>query len=186
VPYEEGGEDLRRIEELLGREGASPMSGGPAAKDLPTQNLEHDRYDSRLWRELCEVSGELEDLARAEGAPQTFAALLGDLFLSYFKAQPNLLPEEGVEPWPCLGRAAQAIKHHHERYDGGGYPEGLAGEQIPLPARIVAAAEAYEVMVSGRPYQNPLPPTEAIGRLFAEAGDQFDARVVAALARVVV
>jgi uncharacterized protein with von Willebrand factor type A (vWA) domain len=98
VPYEEGGEDLRRIEELLGREGASPMSGGPAAKDLPTQNLEHDRYDSRLWRELCEVSGELEDLARAEGAPQTFAALLGDLFLSYFKAQPNLLPEEGVEP----------------------------------------------------------------------------------------
>jgi HD-GYP domain-containing protein (c-di-GMP phosphodiesterase class II) len=41
-------------------------------------------------------------------------------------------------------------------------------------------------MVSGRPYQNPLPPTEAIGRLFAEAGDQFDARVVAALARVVV
>ena len=96
MPYEGGGEDLERIEELLGREGASPMSGGPAAKDLPTQNLEHDRYESRLWAELCEASAELEDLARAEGAPRTFAALLGDLFLSYFKAQPNLLPEEGV------------------------------------------------------------------------------------------
>jgi hypothetical protein len=98
VPYEEGGKDLRRIEELLGREGASPMSGGAAARDLPTQNLEHDRYDSRLWRELLEASGELEGLARSEGAPPTFAALLNDLFLSYFKAQPNLLPEEGVEP----------------------------------------------------------------------------------------
>jgi len=98
MPYEGGGEDLERIEELLGREGASPMPGGPAAKDLPTRNLEHDRYDSRLWRELCEASADLEDLARAEGAPRTFAALLNDLFLSYFKAQPNLLPEEGVEP----------------------------------------------------------------------------------------
>ena len=50
MPYEEGGEDLKRIEGLLGREGASPMSGGPAAKDLSPQNLEHDRYDGRLWR----------------------------------------------------------------------------------------------------------------------------------------
>jgi hypothetical protein len=91
-------DDLKRIEGLLGREGASPMSGGPAAKDLPTRNLEHDRYDSRLWGELLEASAELEGLARAEGAPRTFAALLNDLFLSYFKAQPNLLPEEGVEP----------------------------------------------------------------------------------------
>jgi hypothetical protein len=91
-------DDLKRIEELLGRDGASPMSGGPAAKDLPTRNLEHDRYDSRLWRELLEASGELGDLAWGEGAPPTFAALLNDLFLSYFKAQPNLLPEEGVEP----------------------------------------------------------------------------------------
>jgi uncharacterized protein with von Willebrand factor type A (vWA) domain len=98
VPHDEGGEDLKRIEELLGREGASPMSGGPTAKDLSPQNLEHDRYDSRLWRELCEASGELEDLVRDEGAPPTFAALLNDLFLSYFKAQPNLLPEERVEP----------------------------------------------------------------------------------------
>ena len=91
-----------------------------------------------------------------------------------------------VEPWTCLGGAAQAIEHHHERYDRGGYPEGLAGEHIPLAARIVAAAEAYDVMVSDRPSRNPLPPTEAIGRLFAEAGGQFDARVVAVLGRVVI
>jgi HD-GYP domain-containing protein (c-di-GMP phosphodiesterase class II) len=43
------------------------------------------------------------------------------------------------------------IRHHHERYDGGGYPDGIAGEEIPLAARIVAAADAYEAMVGGRP-----------------------------------
>jgi HD-GYP domain-containing protein (c-di-GMP phosphodiesterase class II) len=98
-------------------------------------------------------------------------------------------PQRGarmVEPWPCLGGAARAIEHHHEGYDGGGYPEGLAGEQIPLAARIVAVADAYDVLVSGRPYRNPRPPTEAIGKQFAEAGGQFDARVVAALGRVVI
>jgi HD-GYP domain-containing protein (c-di-GMP phosphodiesterase class II) len=91
-----------------------------------------------------------------------------------------------VEPWACLrGAAARTIEHHHERYDGGGYPEGLAGEQIPLAARIVCAADAYDAMVRGRPYEKPCPPTEAVGRLFAEAGGQFDARVAAAMARVV-
>lgn len=98
-------------------------------------------------------------------------------------------PQRGalmVEVWSCLGGAVRAIEHHHERYDGGGYPEGLAGEQIPLAARIVAVADAYDVLVSGRPYQTACPPTQAIGRLIAEAGGQFDARVVAALARVVI
>jgi putative nucleotidyltransferase with HDIG domain len=76
-----------------------------------------------------------------------------------------------VEPWACLrGEAARAIEYHHERYDGGGYPEGLAGERIPLGARIVAAADAYDAMVRGRPYAEAIPPTEAVGRLFAGAG----------------
>jgi hypothetical protein len=91
-------DELRRIEELFGPEGGSPLSEGPAAKELPPQNLEHDRYDGRLWRELCEASGELRDFAHDEDAPETFPVLLNDLFLSYFKAQPNLRSEEGVEP----------------------------------------------------------------------------------------
>ncbi len=89
-----------------------------------------------------------------------------------------------VEPIGCLRRVAQAIRHHHERFDGGGYPDGLEGEEIPLAARIVAAADAYDVMVRGRPYAALRQPTEAIGELMEEAGGQFDARVVAALARV--
>ena len=91
-----------------------------------------------------------------------------------------------VEPLWCLRRVAQAIRHHHERYDGGGYPDGLEGEEIPLAARIVAAADAYDVMVRGRPYAKVRLPTEAIGELMEKGGGQFDARVVAALARVAV
>ena len=89
-----------------------------------------------------------------------------------------------VEPLGCLRRVALAIRHHHERYDGGGYPDGLQGDEIPLAARIVAAADAYDVMVRGRPYARVRTSTEAIGELLGEAGGQFDARVVAALARV--
>ncbi len=91
-----------------------------------------------------------------------------------------------VEPLGCLRRVALAIRHHHERYDGGGYPDGLQGEEIPLAARIVAAADAYDVMVRGRPYARVRTSTEAIGELLGEAGGQFDVRVVAALARVAV
>jgi putative nucleotidyltransferase with HDIG domain len=89
-----------------------------------------------------------------------------------------------VEQLWCLRRGAQAIRHHHERYDGGGYPDGLEGEEIPLASRIVAAADAYDVMVRGRPYASARPPTEAVGELMGGAGTQFDARVVAALVRV--
>ena len=91
-----------------------------------------------------------------------------------------------VEPLWCLRRVVKAIRHHHERYDGGGYPDGLQGEEIPLAARIVAAADAYDAMVRGRPYARTRPRTEAIRELTGEAGGQFDARVVAVLVRVAV
>ncbi len=94
-------EDFGRIEELFGGGSlgkGSPLSEGPAASSLPEQNLEHDRYDMRLWREIREASAELSSLEGDEEAPSTFPALLTDLFLSYFKAQPDLLPAGGVEP----------------------------------------------------------------------------------------
>ena len=87
----------------------------------------------------------------------------------------------------CLRGVEPVIRHHHERYDGNGYPDGLRAEGIPLPARIVAAADAYDAMVGQRVYRSgSRPPTEAIGELMSGAGSQFDARVVAALGRVAV
>lgn len=97
-------------------------------------------------------------------------------------------PEVGermAESVGCLRMAAPVIRHHHERYDGGGYPDALSGEEIPLAARIVAAADAYDSMVRGRPYAGARPPTEAVRELIGEARGQFDPQVVAALARMV-
>ena len=91
-----------------------------------------------------------------------------------------------IEQIWCLGRVAPVIRHHHERYDGSGYPDGLEGEEIPLAARIVAATDAYDAMVRSRPYRESRSPTEAIGELTRGAGSQFDSEVVAIVARVAV
>jgi putative nucleotidyltransferase with HDIG domain len=69
---------------------------------------------------------------------------------------------------------APIIRHHHERWDGSGYPDGLAGEEIPLGARIVALADAYDVIVRGRPYQQARSHPEAVAELLRCAGSQFD------------
>jgi putative nucleotidyltransferase with HDIG domain len=79
---------------------------------------------------------------------------------------------------------ADAVRHHHERIDGGGYPDGLQGDQIPLLSRILAVADAYSAMTSGRPYRAALTPDEARARLHADEGTQFDPRVVLAFESV--
>ena len=91
-----------------------------------------------------------------------------------------------IEPLEFLSGAIPVIRHHHERPDGSGYPDGLEGEEIPLGARIVAATDAYDAMVRGRPYRESRSPMEAIGELTRGAGSQFDSEVVAILARVAV
>jgi CheY-like chemotaxis protein len=70
------------------------------------------------------------------------------------------------------------VRHHHERWDGRGYPDGLAGEEIPLGSRILAVADAYEVMTTGRPYRAARSPHAAIAELVRERGTQFDPEVV--------
>lgn len=74
-----------------------------------------------------------------------------------------------------------AILHHHEHYDGSGYPHGLRGEEIPLLARIIAVADAFDAMVFDRPYRQGLPLYDVLAELKQQAGRQFDASVVAAL-----
>lgn len=81
-----------------------------------------------------------------------------------------------------MGGAVAAVKHHHERPDGGGYPAGLRAEQIPIAARIAAVVQAYLAMTEGRPYRAAKPPEEALGELRKVAGAQFDPEVVEALA----
>jgi HD-GYP domain-containing protein (c-di-GMP phosphodiesterase class II) len=93
-----------------------------------------------------------------------------------------------IEPLESLSGALPVIRHHHERPDGSGYPDGLEGDEIPLVARIVAVVDAYDVMLR-RPYRperygSKSSPAEALKELRAEAGRQFDARVVEAMGRL--
>ena len=85
----------------------------------------------------------------------------------------------------ALGGAAAAVRHHHERYDGSGYPDALVGDEIPIDARIVAAADAWSAIRAGRPYQEALDPERALQQLQASAGRSLDPAVVAALAAVI-
>jgi two-component system cell cycle response regulator len=70
------------------------------------------------------------------------------------------------------------IKHHHERWDGTGYPDGLCGEEIPMGARIIAVAEVYDILTHGAPWKEPLSIDEAKAEIQRCAGSQFDPQVV--------
>ncbi|CAN5131647.1 hypothetical protein BH24ACT23_BH24ACT23_10750 [soil metagenome] len=82
---------------------------------------------------------------------------------------------------PGMGSIARIVRHEHERWDGGGYPDGIAGEQIPVAARIILACDAYHAMVSDRPYRKAMPHHAAMKELTENAGTQFDPQVVEAL-----
>ncbi len=90
------------------------------------------------------------------------------------------LAEMMLKRAPHLTSIAPAILTHHERWDGSGYPSGLRGEEIPYLGRILAVAEAYQAMISVRPYRRRLSKSEAITQLRRGAGAQFDPRIVEA------
>jgi HD-GYP domain-containing protein (c-di-GMP phosphodiesterase class II) len=91
---------------------------------------------------------------------------------------------EMIQGIPFLERAIPVIYHHHERFDGTGYPEGLAGERIPLPSRILAVVDAFEAMTGARPYREGPSVERAIEVVREEAGRQFDPKVVASLEKL--
>jgi HD-GYP domain-containing protein (c-di-GMP phosphodiesterase class II) len=82
------------------------------------------------------------------------------------------------------GEIAQIVRHHHERFDGGGYPDGLKGPEIPLVSRIIAVADAYNAMTSQRPYRDAMPSRVARLRMAQAVETQFDTSVVAAFEAV--
>jgi two-component system, cell cycle response regulator len=97
-----------------------------------------------------------------------------------FVRRHTLAGERILSAAPALGAVARLVRASHERWDGAGYPDGLAGEAIPLGARIVAVADAFDAMTSGRPYRAAISEAAALAELERCAGTQFDPAVVAA------
>jgi HD-GYP domain-containing protein (c-di-GMP phosphodiesterase class II) len=90
---------------------------------------------------------------------------------------------ELVKDVDFLSGSVDGIAHHHERYDGRGYPDGLAGETIPLAARIIAVADAFECLTSARSYRPALPVDEALAVVRGQSGSQLDPQIVDVLLR---
>jgi two-component system cell cycle response regulator len=97
----------------------------------------------------------------------------------------TIVGERIVSAAPALGEAARMVRATHERVDGTGYPDGLAGEEIPLEARIVNAADAYCAMTQTRPYREAMSFEGALDEVRRCAGSQFDPAVADALVAVV-
>jgi HD-GYP domain-containing protein (c-di-GMP phosphodiesterase class II) len=96
----------------------------------------------------------------------------------------TLIGERILSSAPALTEVGKIVRATHERIDGGGYPDGLAGEEIPLEARIIAAADAFCVMTTERPYDAVRTTKGAMDELWRCSGTQFDPAVVEALAAV--
>ncbi len=154
---------------------------------------------------LCERTARALGLSAAEQATLRLAGRLHDLGMAAVDldlplrpgllsaAERELIREHatigadlvaGLPPEACPPEVERAIRHHHERWDGAGYPSGLGRQEIPLEARIVAAAECLVARVSARSYRPPLPVTAALHELQRLAGTQLDPEVVGAVLRL--
>lgn len=132
------------------------------------------------------LAGTLHDVGKI-GLPQTILGKQGPL-TEEERAVLREQPAVGkliLAQIPSLESVVTLVEHAQERYDGGGYPDGLSGDQIPFGARIIAIAEAYEAMTTDRPYRPALSRGMAVGELWKEAGRRYDPRLVDTFARLV-
>lgn len=160
------------------------------AKDLYTRGHSQrvTTYSVAIAKEMGILDQEVEDLRRASvlhdlgkiGVREAVLNKPGKLTPEEFK-EVIRHPELSVsilEPIPFFRPLLPAILHHHERYNGQGYPAGLAGDEIPLASRIMAVADTFDAMTSTRAYRQALPVEEATAELSRCAGTQFDPDIV--------
>jgi putative nucleotidyltransferase with HDIG domain len=131
--------------------------------------------------ETVRIAGILHDIGKI-GMPEQVLRKPGRLTgaeLEIFKRH-SQLGSRIVSAVTELEEVGRAILHHHERYDGGGYPDRLVGERIPLLSRILAVCDAYDAMTSDRPYRDCVPHAQAIDEIARNQGKQFDPAVAQA------
>ncbi len=162
------------------------MANAVEAKDLSTE-LHYERLASmtaRLGSEVGLPPDELEALAYGSllhdvgkiGIPEAILSKAGTLTADEWTVM-RRHPEIGeriCRPLTLSRSFAPIVRHHHEQWDGAGYPDGLAGDAIPLGARIVALADSFDAMTHDRPYRGAMPIAEALSEIARAAGRQFD------------
>jgi putative nucleotidyltransferase with HDIG domain len=133
-------------------------------------------------QQLAHLAGLVHDVGKI-GVPTSILDKPGPLTLEERRhmEEHSVIGERILAKVEAYGEIATIVRHHHERVDGFGYPDGLTGEEIPLISRIICAADAYNAMTSDRPYRDAMPDSVARRRLLEAAGSQFDADVVDAL-----
>jgi HD-GYP domain-containing protein (c-di-GMP phosphodiesterase class II) len=166
-----------------------------------------DTYTGTHSRNVLELSLAVADALRLDGATRReveFTSLLHDIGKlripnSIIQKPGPLTPAERAliethtlegerilgQIGGFLGQIGRMVRSCHERWDGGGYPDGLTGERIPVAARIVSCCDAFDAMTSDRPYRRARSTQFALGELAAGAGSQFDPAVVTAVAAIV-
>jgi putative two-component system response regulator len=137
----------------------------------------------QAWAEDLLVAAPMHDVGKI-GVPDHILTKPGKLTpeeWEVMKTHPTIGAEIiGEHADPMLAMARQAALTHHEKWDGSGYPAGLAGEAIPLEGRLVAVADVFDALTSKRPYKRPWSNDEATGLIRSEAGRHFDPKVVEA------
>jgi HD-GYP domain-containing protein (c-di-GMP phosphodiesterase class II) len=156
-----------RVTELALRVAAAMEVGTHRIKAIKAGGPLHDIGKLHVDRAILDKPGALdsEELDEIRTHPELGARMI-----------------EGIR---SLRAAYGCVLHHHERWDGGGYPYGLGGNAIPLEARILAVADAYDAMTSHRPYREPRSREEALAEVERCAGSQFDPRVAEAFLALV-
>jgi len=132
-------------------------------------------------QQLVHLAGLVHDIGKV-GLPAGLLEKPGPLTLEERRIMEEHSPigERILSEVEDYAAIARTVRHHHERMDGNGYPDGLSGDEIPLLSRIIAVADAYNAMTSGRPYRDAMPSRVARMRLAQAVDSQFDTAVVAA------
>jgi putative nucleotidyltransferase with HDIG domain len=132
-------------------------------------------------QQLAHLSGLLHDIGKI-GVPPGVLEKNGPLTLQERRKmeEHSVIGERILANVEAYEEIARIVRHHHERLDGQGYPDGLVADQIPLLSRVICVADAYNAMTSDRPYRDAMSVSLARERLLQAAGTQFDPEVVAA------